>query len=445
MNVPLTPLDGRYYSKVEPLVAFLSESALIKHRVFVEIAWLKYLREQTGSPIDSDTVSKLDNMAVNFDESNCAEVREIEKSINHDVKAVEIWIQDRLKEWGQESLVPFVHFGRTSEDINNVAYALMLKGARDDILLPKLTEIQVFLAKMAVEYADMPMLSHTHGQPASPTTFGKEIAVFAHRINTQIDNIASVPILAKFNGATGTFGADIMAYPDINWPKVMKSFIETLGLEYNPLTTQIEPHDWIARLNNEFALSGTIATDLCRDFWAYISMGYLKQTVVQGQVGSSTMPHKVNPIDFENAESNFGLAIALLRHLSEKLPISRLQRDLSDSSALRSLSTAYGHFYVALQSLQRGLSKVYADSEQMTADLENEWAVLTEAVQTIMRKNGISDAYNQMKDMSRGKSLTPEALRDFVQGLDIDDTDKQTLLNLTPASYTGLASNLAKL
>jgi adenylosuccinate lyase len=334
---------------------------------------------------------------------------------------------------------------RTSEDINNVAYALMLKGARDDILLPKLTEIQVFLTKMASEYADMSMLSRTHGQPASPTTFGKEIAVFAHRLSTQIEHVTGIKILAKFNGATGTFGADFVAYPDIDWPVVMKNFIESLGLEYNPLTTQIEPHDWIARLNNEFALSGTIATDLCRDFWAYISMGYLRQTVDAGQVGSSTMPHKVNPIYFENAESNFGLANALMRHLSEKLPISRLQRDLSDSSALRSLSTAYGHFYVALQSLQRGLSKVYADSEQMTADLENEWAVLTEAVQTVMRKNCVMDAYNKMKDMSRGKPLTAEALREFVQELNIDDKDRQMLLNLTPASYTGLASNLAKL
>ena len=445
MNVPLTPLDGRYKSKIEPLVAFLSESALIKHRLFVEIAWLKYLCEQIRKPIDGEITAKLDDLIINFSETNCTEVREIEKSISHDVKAVEIWISDRLKDWNQESLIPFVHFSRTSEDINNVAYALMLKDARDNVLLPKLAEVCAVLEKMATECANMPMLSHTHGQPASPTTFGKEIAVFAHRLSVQIEYITSTKIQAKFNGATGTFGADVVAYPEIDWPMLMKSFVETLGLDYNPLTTQIESHDWIARLNNEIALSGTIAIDLCRDFWAYISLGYLKQTVAKGQVGSSTMPHKVNPIDFENAESNFGLANALLRHLSEKLPISRLQRDLSDSSALRSLSTAYGHFYLALQSLERGLSKVYADPGQMTADLVNEWAVLTEAVQTIMRKNGIPDAYNQMKDLSRGKPLDKETLHAFIQGLDIDDKDKQVLLDLTPQTYIGLASNLAKI
>ena len=444
MRVPLTPLDGRYYNKVEPLVSYLSESALIKYRVLVEVVWLKLLCAQLGKPISEDVTKKLDELVANFDESNCQQVREIEKSINHDVKAVEIWLCDRLNEINQPSLIPFVHFGRTSEDINNVAYALMLKGAKESVLLPKLVNTQTILVKMASDYADMPMLSRTHGQPASPTTFGKEVAVFARRLSTQIENIKNVPVLAKFNGATGTFGADFVAYPDIDWPTVMKSFIESLGLEYNPLTTQTEPHDWIARLNNEFALSASIATDLCRDFWAYISMGYLKQIVDPSQVGSSTMPHKVNPIDFENAESNFGLANALLRHLSEKLPISRLQRDLSDSSALRSLSTAYGHYYLALDSLELGLSKVYADSEQMIVDLKNEWSVLTEAVQTIMRKNGISDAYNQMKDLSRGNPLSKEALQGFIQSLDIDNNDKQTLLNLSPENYTGLASILAK-
>ena len=444
MNIPLTPLDGRYYSKIEPLVAYLSESALIKHRVLVEVAWLKYLCGLISKPISDEISSNLDKLVSGFSESDCEEVREIEKTVNHDVKAVEMFINGKLTSWGQESLIPFVHFGRTSEDINNVAYALMLKGARDNVLLPALRKLASNLGEMAKSSADKPMLSRTHGQPATPTTFGKEVAVFAHRMGTQLDNTASVPVLAKFNGATGTFGADEVAYPEIDWQDTMKVFIETLGLEYNPLTTQIESHDWIARLNNEFALSGTIATDLCRDFWQYISVGYLKQTIKSGEVGSSTMPHKVNPIDFENAEANFGIANALLRHLSEKLPISRLQRDLSDSSALRSLSTAYGHYYLALQSLAKGLSKVYADSEQMLKELDNEWALLTEAVQTIMRKNGIPDAYNQMKDLSRGKPLDKETLHAFIQGLDIDDKDKQALLDLTPQTYIGLASNLAK-
>ena len=444
MKPPLTPLDGRYYDRVSELTDYLSEDALIKYRVIVEIEWLKYFLNITNKTANSGLLTTLDKLVDSFNEVNCDEIRNIESQTKHDVKAVELWIGNVLKDAGHEYAVPYIHFGRTSEDINNVAYALMLRDVRKDVIVPNLNQIIETLHELAVKNSDSAMMARTHGQPATPTTFGKEIAVFSHRLNRQVKNIENVEILAKFSGATGTYSADKVAYPDVNWTEVMNNFVISLGLTYNPVTTQIEPHDWIARLNNELALSGSILIDFARDMWQYISVGYVKQIVTAGEVGSSTMPHKVNPIDFENAESNFGVANALLNHLSAKLPISRLQRDLSDSSALRSLSTAYGHYLLALKSLQKGLSKIEANPDKMLDDLKDEWELLAEAVQTVMRKNGILDAYDQMKNMSRGKQLTKEALRDFIQALDIDDNDMQTLLELTPESYTGLASNLAK-
>ncbi|MDO8265962.1 MAG: adenylosuccinate lyase [Candidatus Saccharibacteria bacterium] len=442
MKVPLTPLDGRYYDRITELTNYLSENALIKYRVFVEIEWLKYLLNIVNKTASNELHTALDKLFESFTDDSCEEIRNIEAKTKHDVKAVEIWIGNKLKDAGHVYTVPYIHFGRTSDDINNVAYALMLRDARKDIVTPNLNKLVESLNVMGNKYSGFAMLARTHGQPATPTTFGKEMAVFGSRLTRQIINIENVEILAKFSGATGTYAADVVAYPDVNWPEVMNDFISSLDLVYNPITTQIEPHDWIARLNNELSLSGTILTDLCRDMWQYISVGYVKQIAVAGEVGSSTMPHKVNPIDFENAESNFGIANALFNHLSAKLPISRLQRDLSDSSALRSLSEAYGHYLLALKSLQKGLSKIEADPNKMLDDLKDQWELLTEAIQTVMRKNDISDAYDQMKQLARDKTISKEQLHDFINNLEIDNNDKQRLLELSPENYLGLSKIL---
>ena len=442
MKVALTPLDGRYYDRISELTDYLSENALIKYRVFVEIEWLKYFLNIVNKSANNELLTELDRLFEVFTDDSCEEIRIIESQTKHDVKAVEIWIGNKLRDAGHENAVPYIHFGRTSDDINNVAYALMLRDVRRDIATPNLNKLLESLNVMGNKYSEFAMIARTHGQPATPTTFGKEMAVFGSRLSRQIKHIDNVEILAKFSGATGTYAADVIAYPDVNWPEVMSGFITSLGLAYNPITTQIEPHDWIARLNNELSLSATILTDLCRDMWQYISVGYVKQIAVDGEVGSSTMPHKVNPIDFENAEANFGVANALFNHLSSKLPISRLQRDLSDSSALRSLSEAYGHYLLALKSLQKGLSKIEADQTKMLDDLKDQWELLTEAIQTVMRKNGIPDAYNQMKQISRDKTITKEQLHDFIKNLEIDNNDKQRLLDLSPVKYTGLSNIL---
>ncbi len=444
MKTALTPLDGRYYARIEKLVPYLSEDALIKYRVHVEIEWLIALCGILLKPFTKKQIQALRLIIVDFDADTADEIREIESTVNHDVKAVEIWLGKVLTSLGLETYVSLVHFGRTSEDINNLAYALMLKDARQHVLIPALNEITSSLQDHVGLTKSMPMLAKTHGQPATPTTLGKELAVFYSRITMQIELIHKVTIYGKFNGATGTYAADFVAYPDIGWPRQMSLFVKNLGLDFNPLTTQIEPHDWIARLCNELSLSGTIMIDLSRDCWQYISLGYLTQRVVAGEVGSSTMPHKVNPIDFENAEANFGVANALLRHLSEKLPISRLQRDLSDSSALRSLSEALGHYLLALGSLKKGLSKVTGNEVRMRQDLKYEWAVLTEAIQTILRKNGVVDAYDQMKKLSRGKEINEKDIHELIATLDIDPEDKKRLLALTPSTYIGLAATLAQ-
>jgi len=444
MGINLTPLDGRYYEKIKDLVPYLSEYALIKHRILIEVEWLKKFMSVTGKPLENSIINQLDKLTADFNEKDMLAIKKIENEVNHDVKAVEIWICQFLKSASYDSLVPFVHFGRTSEDINNLAYGVMLKGARDSVLLPGLKNVQKKLSKLSSKESESVMISRTHGQAATTTTLGKELAVFSARLSNQLGRIQEVTVLGKFNGATGTYAADLAAYPNIDWPKQMQEFVESLGLVFNPLTTQIEPHDWIARLNNEQALANTICIDLARDCWQYISDGYMTQKVINGEVGSSTMPHKVNPIDFENAEANFGVANALLNHLSAKLPISRLQRDLSDSSALRSLSEAYGHTLVAIKSLERGLSKIKGNPAKMKADLDNQWALLTEAIQTVMRKNGIDDAYNQMKSLSRGKRITKVDIHTFIKFLKIDKDDKKRLLNLTPSTYIGLAKTLSE-
>jgi adenylosuccinate lyase len=437
-RVPLTPLDGRYYERVKELVPFLSENALVKYRVKVELEWLSYITDIVGKPFDDDKRAVIKIIIDLFNDNDASEIKIIEKETNHDVKAVEVWLINKLEAAGvSDDVLAYIHFGRTSEDINNLSYALMLREARDQVILPQLKKINSRLEELSEQEEKSVMIARTHGQPATPTTLGKEISVFAYRLNAQINNLSNLEIFGKCNGATGTYAADTIAFPDIDWSREMKNFVQSLGLSFNPISTQIDSHDWLARLNNDLSLTGTILIDLSRDFWQYISMNYLTQNVVAGEVGSSTMPHKVNPIDFENAEANFGVANALFDHLSSKLPISRLQRDLSDSSAMRSLSEAFGHMLLALKSLEKGLAKISGNPELMKTELDQEWALLTEAVQTVMRKNGISDAYNQMKSISRGKTISEDELHQFIKTLDIDENDKKRLLKLTPSTYIG--------
>lgn len=442
MYIPLTPLDGRYSKKVSVLTPYLSEFGFFKYRLLVEAQWLVFLCSILGKELDGKTTKLLADWAQNFSADDYQQIKSIEDQTNHDVKAIEIWLGQKLTSAGNSELVSLVHFGRTSEDINSLAYSLMLRDCRQEVLLPMLNNLLASLKTHANAAKSMPMLARTHGQPASPSTLGKEFKVFELRLQTQIKHLLDVKLYAKFSGATGTYAADALAYPNIDWPKQMQSFVSTFNVEFNPVTTQIEPHDYIARLCNETQLLGTILTDLSRDIWQYISFGYLSQKVVANEVGSSTMPHKVNPINFENAEANFGIAGALLRHLAEKLPISRLQRDLSDSSALRNVSEAFGHFVVALDSLQTGLAKISPNQTTMLADLDQHWPVLTEAIQTILRKNGHIDAYEQIKKLSRGASLDHAAISDIISKLDIPEADKKLLQNLAPAKYIGLADKL---
>lgn len=439
----LTPLDGRYANRIGELVPYLSEDALIRYRVYAEVEWLIYVLRTTKKPLTLSNERALRAYVKSFAATDAEEIRRIETATNHDVKAVELWLGSLCSTPALKVVVPYIHIGRTSEDINNIAYACMLRDCLKNVILPETSNLISLLQDLAHNSSSAVMLARTHGQPASPTTFGKEVAVFVSRLQTQLSHIADVKIYAKCNGATGTFAADLIAFPGIDWPDAMETFITSLGLGYQPLTTQIEPHDWIARMCNELGLMSTICIGLCRDFWHYISLGYLSQRIIEGEVGSSTMPHKVNPIDFENAEANFGVGMALFRHLAEKLPISRLQRDLSDSSALRSLSEALGHYFLATKSLKKGLAKVYPNAEVMRADLADEWSIVTEAIQTIMRKNGIHDAYDQLKSISRGKTITKQALHNFISGLAIDGSDKERLLNLTPETYIGYAAELS--
>jgi len=446
----LTPLDGRYSSKVEPLRKYFSELGLIRYRVRVEVEWLKALAAESAiaevPKFSAATLKALDALVGGFSEADGATVKSIEARTNHDVKAIEYFLKDKLARNKEVSRVAeFIHFACTSEDINNLCHALMLKAARDEVMLPCLDKIIARLTALAHELADASMLAHTHGQPASPTTLGKEMANVVARLKRARERIAGVKLLGKINGAVGNYNAHLAAYPDVDWEKFARRFVESLGLEFNPYTIQIEPHDAIAELFDAYARANTIMLDLDRDVWGYISLGYFKQKTKAGEVGSSTMPHKVNPIDFENSEGNFGLANALLRHMSEKLPVSRWQRDLTDSTVLRNMGTALGHALLACDSLLKGLGKLEANRALLAADLDANWDVLAEPVQTVMRRYAVTGAYEQLKDLTRGKGgITRASLHAFIKKLAIPDAAKKRLLKLTPATYTGKAAELAK-
>jgi adenylosuccinate lyase len=445
----LSPLDGRYAGKVDALRPVFSEFGLIRARVHVEIEWLLALAAEPGIaelPAFTDAqTARLRTLARDLSVDDAARVKEIERTTNHDVKAVEYFIKERLRD--DTELGPaleFVHFACTSEDINNLSYGLMLQQARREVLLPSLQGIATTLRGMAHANAAQAMLSRTHGQTASPTTLGKELANVVARLERQIAQIAAVELTGKINGAVGNYNAHAVAYPDVDWPAFAQRFVESLGLVFNPYTTQIEPHDNVAEIGDAARRANTILIDLARDIWGYISLGYFRQRLKEGEVGSSTMPHKVNPIDFENAEGNFGIANALFEHFSAKLPISRWQRDLTDSTVLRALGTAFGHTQVALDSLAKGLGKLTVNPERLHADLDAAWEVLAEAVQTVMRRHGLPSPYEQLKALTRGQGITADSMRTFVASLDLPESDKQRLRELTPGGYTGLAEALAR-
>ena len=445
----LSPLDGRYASTVEPLRAYFSEQALIRYRIRIELAWLEALAAERTireiKPLSPGTRGDFARLVKSFSEEDAEQVKRIEAETNHDVKAIEYWLKEKLGSNAEvQRSLEFVHFACTSEDINNLAYALMVAESRDEVMLPRLDEIVEVLRALARRHAALPMLSRTHGQPATPTTLGKEMANFAHRLARARGRIASVKVLGKLNGAVGNYNAHLMAYPDVAWEQLSRRLVERLGLEFNPYTTQIEPHDWLAELLDAYAHANSVLLDLDRDLWGYISLGYFRQKVKKGEVGSSTMPHKVNPIDFENSEGNVGVANSLLRHLSEKLPVSRWQRDLSDSTAQRNVGNALGHTLRAYAACQRGLGKLEADRGRLANDLEANWEVLTEAVQQVMRRYGVADAYEKLKAISRGRRIEREQLAAFIKALPIPPEARKRLLALTPARYIGLAAELAK-
>ena len=446
----LSPLDGRYERKVASLRDYFSEFALIKYRVHVEIEWLIALsREPQIAECPTFSASSIDALrdaAVKFSINDAGRVKAIEATTNHDVKAVEYWLRERFHDNAEVmKSQAFIHFACTSEDINNLAHGLMLKSAMAAVMLPALTRIESKLQSLAHTHAGVAMLAHTHGQAASPTTLGKEMANVAHRLQRAQQSLADVVIVGKINGAVGNYNAHLSAYPEFDWPAFSKKFGEGLGLTFNPYTTQIEPHDYMAELFDAVARANTILIDLNRDIWGYISLGYFKQITRAGEIGSSTMPHKVNPIDFENSEGNLGLANALLRHMAEKLPISRWQRDLTDSTVLRNMGVGFGYCLLAYDSLSRGLDKLEVNQTKIAAHLDASWDVLAEPIQTVMRKFGINDAYEQLKELTRGKGgIEPDSLHAFIRQLPIPDADKKRLLALTPANYIGLASELAR-
>ncbi len=446
----LSPLDGRYAAKIEPLRRYFSELGLIRYRVLVEVEWLKALAAEPKirevPRFSKATLKKLDAVVANFSDADGARVKKIESVTNHDVKAIEYFLKEKLGGNREVARVAeFIHFACTSEDINNLCHALMLKAARDDVMLPALDQIITRLRTIAHEQAGTSMLAHTHGQPASPTTLGKEIANVVARLKRARGKIAGVSILGKANGAVGNYNAHLSAYPNLDWEKFARRFVEKLGLEFNPYTIQIEPHDAIAELFDAYARCNTILLDLDRDVWGYISVGYFKQRTKAGEIGSSTMPHKVNPIDFENSEGNLGVANALLRHMADKLPISRWQRDLTDSTVLRNMGVALGHTLLAYDSCLKGLGKLEANHAKLAADLNANWEVLAEPIQTVMRRYAVSGAYEQLKELTRGKAgINRATLAVFIRGLKIPDAEKKRLLKLTPATYIGKAAALAR-
>ena len=443
----LSPIDGRYASRTDALRPFLSEAAYMAHRVEVEIEWLKALAGAglpELKPFDESAIAVLDSLVTNFTEDCAVRIKEIEKITNHDVKAVEYFLKEKVADHQTLSeAAEFIHFACTSEDINNTSHALMLSRARDQVVLPKLKEVLAKMVEFAHQFAEQPMLSRTHGQPASPSTMGKEFANFAARLQRAIKQIEQVEPLAKLNGATGNYSAHLSAYPEIDWPALSKKVLNGLGLTQNEYTIQIEPHDWMAQLFDAIARANTILLDFNRDIWAYIALGFFKQRLKEGEVGSSTMPHKVNPIDFENSEGNIGLANAMFRHLSEKLPVSRWQRDLSDSTVLRNLGVGFGYCMVAWDSCLKGMGKLELNAQVIDADLDACWEILAEPVQTVMRRYGLPQPYEQLKALTRGQGITETALTEFIQGLELPADAKEYLLALTPRTYIGHAAKLA--
>ncbi len=445
----LSPLDGRYYGKVDALRLHFSEYGLIRCRVLIEIEWLKALsfeaRIKEVEAFSASTVAQLDQLAEKFSKEDAEQIKSIEMRTNHDVKAIEYWLREKLSgNLETVKALEFIHFACTSEDINNLSHALMLKASRTEVMLPLLDSLIAKLRALAHQHAALPMLCRTHGQTATPSTLGKEMANVVYRLDRARGRLAAVEILGKINGAVGNYNAHLAAYPEVDWESFAQKFVEARGLVFNPYTIQIEPHDYMAELYDAYARINTILIDLNRDIWGYISLGYFKQKVVAGEVGSSTMPHKVNPIDFENSEGNLGLSNALLRHLSEKLPVSRWQRDLTDSTVLRNMGVALGYTLLAYESCLKGLNKLEANPQRLEEDLNNSWEVLAEPIQTVMRRYNIDNAYDKLKELTRGKGgINRDSLRAFIQTLNIPEQEKQRLYQLTPETYTGKAGVLA--
>jgi adenylosuccinate lyase len=445
----LSPLDGRYAGKTDPLRPILSEAGFMHHRVKVEVSWLQALSEAGLAeikPFSAAANARLEQMVTGFTEADAARIKAIEAVTNHDVKAVEYWLKEQVADMPELlAASEFIHFACTSEDINNTSHGMMLKAARDTVMLPALRTLMVRLTELAHDNADVALLARTHGQAASPTTLGKEMANVVARLKRAVKRIEDVEILGKMNGAVGNYNAHLSAYPDVDWPAFSKAVIEQrLGLVFNPYTIQIEPHDYMAELFDAFARANTILLDLDRDIWSYVSLGYFKQKTKAGEIGSSTMPHKVNPIDFENSEGNLGLANAVLKHLAEKLPVSRMQRDLTDSTVLRNIGVGLGYSLLAYDSCLRGLNKLEVNPARLQADLDATWEVLAEPVQTVMRRYGIENPYEQLKDLTRGKGISREGLRDFIVTLAIPQEAKDLLLAMTPSNYIGIAAKLAR-
>lgn len=445
----LSPIDGRYAKKVDKLRPLLSEYALVYFRIYIEIEWLKHLSLQDEiaeiSPFSQEAQDDLDLIIAEFSEADALHVKAIEATTNHDVKAVEYFIKEKIQASSELNKInEFIHFGCTSEDINNLAYGLMLQRAMTEVIIPEITLIKDAMEKMAKDYQDQPMLSRTHGQAASPTTLGKEMANFCYRLQRQLQQLDRLEYLGKFNGAVGNFNAHIAAYPALNWPKIARDFVEKLGLTYNPLTTQIEPHDYIAECFNALCRVNIMMIDFARDIWGYIALNYFKQKTILGEIGSSTMPHKVNPIDFENAEGNLGMANSVLSHLGQKLPISRWQRDLTDSTVLRNIGVGLGYSLIAYQAILKGIAKLELNREPILADLKQNITVLSEAVQTVMRRYGVEKPYEKLKTLTRGKAISLQTLSDFIDQLELPAVAKSELKAMTPASYIGLAEQLSQ-
>ena len=446
----LSPLDGRYHKQTDPLRTYFSEFGLMRYRVLVEIEWLKALSLEPNiheiGPFSAATYAHLDELVVRFSETDAAHIKTIESRTNHDVKAIEYWLREKLASNPEtRDRLEFIHFACTSEDINNISHALMLADSRKTVMLPALDGIINSLRNIAHQLADTPMLCRTHGQTATPSTLGKEMANVVHRLQRAYARLASVEILGKMNGAVGNYNSHYTSYPEVDWETLAQRFVTARGITFNPYTIQIEPHDYMAELFDAYARTNSILIDLDRDLWGYISLGYFKQKVIAGEVGSSTMPHKVNPIDFENSEGNLGLANAIFRHMSDKLPISRWQRDLTDSTVLRNMGVVLGYTLLAYESCLKGLNKLEADPGCMAEDLNNSWEVLAEPIQTVMRRYSIENAYDRLKELTRGESgINRNSLHAFIDTLDIPETEKQRLRALTPATYTGKASELAQ-